>query len=202
MTRNHPDRETLLFLASGRSEPATVEHLEGCSACRQRVAELRSVLSAAREELLEQRPCCPSPDELAAWDVQAPHPHLETCSLCREEVGLREILDRDGSSGGDSAATAAPWMAPFESVAGAAAYLDVGMGERLVLVAGQVLQSRVGEATVSLECTGDLLRIRLEGGPVVLVLGDEFLEKRLPLAPGEQRMDVGSWRWAKIEAQD
>ena len=46
------------------------------------------------------------------------------------------------------------------------------------------------------------LRAEVDGGEVVLVLGDEHLEKRLPLAAGLHRFEVGSWHWARIEARE
>ena len=67
---------------------------------------------------------------------------------------------------------------------------------------GQSWKSRVGEVSVALACTGQELRAEVDGGEVVLVLGDEHLEKRLPLAAGLHRFEVGSWHWARIEARE
>lgn len=203
----HPALDALLHLASGRAEPAVAEHLEGCPSCRQRVAELRGVLAVARDELLEERPFCPSPDELAASGSGVPHPHLEQCPLCRDEVRMRETLDRE-SLGGEpftaAPSSAAPWMSPqqVDPVSAGVAYLDAGVGDRLRLEEGQSWKSRVGEIAVALACTGRELRAEVEGGEVVLVLGDEHLEKRLPLAAGLHRFEVGTWRWARIEARE
>lgn len=201
----HPAPDALLHLASGQAEPAAAQHLEGCPSCRQRVSDLRGVLSVAREELLEDRPFCPSPDELAAHGTTIPHPHLEQCPLCREEVRIREALDREplrSDPYAESLPSPAPWMSQVEPTSPGVAYLDAGVGDRLKLELGQSWRSRVGEVSVSLECTGKELRVDLEGGGVVLVLGDENLEKRVPLDVGEHRFEVGTWRWARIEARE
>lgn len=224
MSTTHPPLDTLLQCAAGAVDSETVTHVEVCSSCRQRLGELRGFLHTVRDELLEMRPECPTPDELARLPPGAEHddPHLMRCPLCREEVkmlfevestarlgsGLGSGLGTaDSADSADSAVGELPagglFYRPSPVVSGGDfAYQRGAEPAEWVIQEGAEKELRVAGATVSLRCTeGELVvHVAPADGPLTLALSNELLEKRIPLVPGEQRIAVGGWERVRVVA--
>lgn len=203
----HPDSGVLTALAAGDPELAAgvADHVAGCEICAGRVAELRGVLEAAAEELLDMRPDCLSPEDLATippggeWE----HPHVRECPLCQEEIRLLyafETQERLGVSLED-----APFLRPelFEP-ARSFAYLESEGPLELTLRPGASSEGQIAGATVRLRVVVQELVVEVEGEPaqeLVLVLSDDVLEKRLPLPGATLNVNAGRWLRARLEVQ-
>jgi len=205
--RPHPDCDTLLSVAAGdpRATREAARHLAECEPCLARLAELRRVLEAASEELLDLRPDCPPPHELALIPPggESDHPHVRHCPLCREEVRLLfefETRERLQIAIGDG-----PFVRP-ELVEGAAtmAYQTAEAASELPLRHGAETAVAIGGATVRMRVAGEELVVELDGRPegeLVVVLSDDLLEKRVSLAKATLRIAVGRWKRVRIAAR-
>lgn len=200
----HLDLDLLLSIAEGELSAARVAdgHLAGCPACQAELARLRSFVAAVGEELLEARPGCMTPDEIAtlAPGAEVDHPHLADCPLCREEWQALLALEAARNLGAD----AGPFVRPqlFER-GGRDLYAARGAFE-VDLREGAERAGTVANAKVSLRVAAGEILLRVEGtptNPLRLLLESDLLEKRLDLAPGELRLPLAGWKRAKVEAQ-
>jgi hypothetical protein len=204
-TPEHPDFDALLGAAGGFGDLAAVRtHADGCEPCRRRIARLRGFLAAAADELLDLRPDCPSPDELAQLPPGAEHsdPHLRDCPLCREEVRMLFELESERRLG--FAAGGGAFFRPelLQRGGGAVVYQAPGEPAEMALVDGNDLEVRLDEALVRIHCEDGVLAVSVDGeveGGLVLVLSDETLEKRWPLTAAEVRLPVEHWRRVRLE---
>ncbi|MCP4659755.1 MAG: hypothetical protein GY856_30500 [bacterium] len=203
----HPDQDTLLSVAAGDSQAArtAARHLAGCGRCLARVAELRGVLDTASDELLELRPDCPPPHELALIPPggESDHPHVRHCPLCREEVRL--LFELETQERLDIAIGDGPFIRPeLVEYAAAMAYQAAEDSSELALRQGAETAVAIGGATVRMRVAGGELVVELEGRPegeLYLLLSDDLLEKRVPLARATLRVAVGRWKRANVAAR-
>lgn len=200
----HLDLDQLLSIAEGELSAARAAgaHLAGCPACQAELARLRSFVAAVGEELLETRPGCMTPDEIAtlAPGAEADHPHLADCPLCREE--WQALLAFEAAR--TLAAHTGPFVRPqlFER-GGRELYAARGAFE-VDLREGAERAGTVASAKVSLRVAAGEILLRVEGtptNPLRLLLESDLLEKRLDLAPGELRLPLAGWKRAKVEAR-
>lgn len=190
-----------------KGSPSIQEHLQACADCRLRVSEVGAVLEEAAVALLDERPDCLEPDELAELSAEERrgHPHLRDCPLCREE--LRALSDLEGRRRMEAILErAADWLRPRALVPDArraAVYAGSSGGPSLELksgahwegeLAGARIAARVDRETLAIEVTGDSNR------PLELILEDEMLEERRRLATGRTTLDVGAWQRARLVA--
>ena len=201
----HLDLDLLLSVAEGEPDAARVAgpHLAGCPVCRAEVARLRSFVAAIGEELLEARPGCMTPDELAslAPGAEVDHPHLADCPLCREEWQALLALEAQRAL----ALGEGPFVRPqlFER-GGRELYAGRGVFE-VELKEGAERTGTVAGAKVSLRVGAGEIVVRVEGTPekpLHLLLESDLLEKKLDLAPGELRLPLARWKKARIETKD
>jgi hypothetical protein len=203
----HPSNDLLLDLAAGDGETTTHLHVEGCDPCQRRLEDLRHYLAVVRAELLELRPSCPSTDELADLPPGAEHDHahLRECPLCREEVRLRFAAESAGRLGGDlDLPTDMPFYRAAPVVAaGGFAYQRAGGAVEMLLEEGRTAEVTIAGVTVTLRCADGELTAELSGAPerpLLLVLSNELLEKRIPLGAEGLRTGCGVFRRARVEA--
>ncbi len=201
----HPDSDTLLAVAAGDPQAARTasRHLAGCERCLARIAELRGVLDQAADELLDLRPDCPPPDELALIPPggESDDPHVRHCPLCREEVRL--LFELETQERLDFALGDGPFIRP-ELVEYAASAAYQAAPNELPLAPGAETTVAISGATVRMRVAGDELAVELEGRPegtLTLVLSDDLLEKRVALARATLRLAVGRWKRARVAAR-
>jgi len=203
---DHPDRELLAAAAAGDPEAraAVTPHLASCAECRDALAGMQAALEAAGDVLATERPGCLAPEVLAAIPpgAEADYPHLETCPLCRTELEtLREV--ESARLMGAAFADGTP-VRPERMVAAAGAFLNAapGAAERLALRPGARLVRRVEDAEVSLEVHDGKLLVEVRGEPrrpLVLVLENDVLERRISLGPGRVVIPAARWSHASIQ---
>jgi len=189
----------------GEAGTLTRTHVIDCAPCRQRLGELRGFLNTVRDELLETRPECPSPDELARLPPGAEHddPHLQQCPLCRQEVRMLfevESAARLGTEVGGLAASGLFYRpSPVVQGGGFAYQRGTGLAEWAIAV-GEEKEMVVAGTTVRLRCADAELIVEVTAGgeSLALVLGNEVLEKQVPLAVGEQRLAAGGWKRVRV----
>ena len=205
-TTPHPPQDALLQFAAGDTDPATGAHVEGCPPCRERLGALRTFLHTVRDDLLEARPGCLSPDDLARLPPGAEYddPHLRQCPLCRHEVRMLMDVESAGRLGTDvdGELPAALFYRPSPVVAGGTFAYQRGAGPvEWVIAEGEEKELTVEGSTVRLRCAGgELVAEVVAGGPAVaLALSNDLLEKRVPLAPGEQRIAAAGFKRVRLE---
>ena len=204
------DIDALLTVASGEAESETRSHVAGCEPCRRRVGELQAFLTTVRDELLEQRPECPTPEELAQLPPGAEHddPHLRQCPLCRQEVRMLFDLESAQRLGTESAdlPMGGPFYRPSPVIQGGTFAYQRSTGQaELLLESGRQGSFEVAGALVALRCEGSELIVRVEGSPrtaLVLVLNNDLLEKQIPLTSTELRVPKDGWGRASVESSE
>lgn len=204
---HHPDRATLAAIAAGDPEAAraAAEHLATCERCAAHLTELRCVLDVTAEELLELRPDCLSPEELASFPrgSEGEHPHVRDCPLCREEIRLLyefETQERLGIALGE-----ASFVQPeILEGGGIGAYMRFDKPLDLEIRPEAGAEGTLAGASVRLRVEDDTLVVEVVEEPertLILLLSNEFVEKRYPLAIGVSRFAVGRWQRAQVEAE-
>lgn len=203
----HPDQDTLLSVAAGDPQAVRMaaSHLAECERCLTRVAELCSVLEAAADELLDLRPDCPPPHELALIPPggESDHPHVRHCPLCREEVRL--LCEHETRERLDLAISDGPFIRPeLVEYAASMAYQAAEDPAELPLRQGAETTVAIAGVTVRMRIADEELIIEREGHPdgeLILVLSDDLLEKRVPLVRATLRIAVGRWKRARVAAR-
>lgn len=200
----HPDLDRLLAVAEG-DHAALVEvsaHIAMCFNCRARLAEVRGVMAAVSDELLADRSACPPPQELAMIPPGAARdiPHFSTCPLCRAEI---EVLDEFVAwEVVDRAFVTGPPARPDRVIRGERAlFQDAASTLRLELKSGAQAAGIVAGARVSLEVRAGILEVAVATPPtepLVLVLENEVLVKRLPIRDPRLSVQVAYWTSARV----
>ncbi len=179
------------------------EHLGRCAECRDRYTVIHGFLDGIGAEILDSRPQCPAPEELAAMPAGAERdsPHIRTCPLCQEELRLHRELAQDRLLGFNVDAV------PLTAFGGETSFVfrSAATSVRLALAEGARVDGDIGAFSVSMQVVGGEIVVSVEGNSalaLVLLLTDEQVEKRVPLSSGEQRLPLSAWRWAAVILAD
>jgi hypothetical protein len=202
----------------GAADPAVLAHVTQCASCAQRLMKAREMEQSLRTRL--QRWDCPSPQQLADYEVRRAGPnevraielHLAGCVRCSEELAdLRQFLATDVSLEAPQPAPmppkASPWGAMFarpQAQRPAVALRGAGPGPLMATVGdttifldaqptdgGQIaLQGQLVDAEQE-RWIGALIEIRQSGALIATAeVGDLGSFARAALPPGNTELRI------------
>lgn len=201
----HLALDDILSLAEGGAGVSgeARSHAGTCPECRERLERSRAALAALPELVGEERPGCPSPEELAeippggAFD----DPHLASCPLCRAELEALAFLERRRLYGEAFAAGPPRRVGFLESTSRS----HLVAGETAVEVRvepGARAEARLGGVRVELTVGSEAIVVRVERTPrepLALVVENDVLEKTVRLEAGETTLSARGWLRARVE---